>query len=79
MNLQNSDLSNIKSIYHFLKNIDTNEKMMLISMLSSKGTVSPKKSDFFECFGKLETKESADKLVSEIYNSRQFIEKEIAL
>lgn len=65
--------------FMLLKNLDTHAKLVLISKLSESMMNNSNEKVFYDCYGKLDTKESADDLIQNIQNSRQFYRDNITL
>lgn len=76
-----TNVPNIDNYYNLMKSLPIIEKLELINKISTsiKEDLKHKENKFYKCFGKLETEKSADELVNDIYNSRNFIEKDIEL
>lgn len=75
-NVLNSD-----NYYILLKSLPVKEKLELINRISIsiKDDLDKKDNKFYNCFGKLNTNQSADELIDNIYKSRYFSNKEIVL
>jgi len=76
-----TNVSNYESYYSLLKNLPITDKLDLINKISIsiKEDLSKTENKFFNCFGKLNTKKSADELIDDIYNSRNFTDRNIIL
>lgn len=64
----------IEGYLRLLSNLSVNNKLELISRLtiSIKTDISERKSSFYKAFGAWESKQSADDIIDEIYQSRTF-------
>lgn len=64
----------IEGYLRLLSNLSPNNKLELISRLtiSIKTDISERKSSFYKAFGAWESKQSADDIIDEIYQSRTF-------
>jgi hypothetical protein len=71
---------NLSAYITLLKHLDYAQKQEIISYLSN--SLSDKKENekcFFNCFGKLDTRESAEELIDMIEKSRNFKNRDIQL
>jgi hypothetical protein len=66
-------------MYQFLKNLDLEDRMLLISKLANSESNKTDHSAFFDNYGKLETDENADEIIDTIYSSRKYNDKNITL
>ena len=68
------EANKINSYFMLLKNLDTTQKLTLISELSNSilEDQEEKEKKFYSLCGKLDTKKSADELINDIRGSRYF-------
>lgn len=69
----------LNNYYGLLNNLDSESKLELIIKLSNSLMKKNKKNNLDVLFGAFKTKKSADEIISDIKNSRNFKRKTIAL
>ncbi len=76
-----TNVLNNDNYYILLKNLPIKEKLELINKISIsiKDDLNKEDNKFYKCCGKLNTQQSADELIDNIYKSRHFSNKEIVL
>lgn len=71
---------NIDNYFMLIKNLDNTDKLKLIAKITESILENNNNEDIIiKCFGKVETEESAEELINNIYNARSFRDKDLSL
>lgn len=70
----------VDNYFLLIKNLDNKSKLKLISKISDSILENDSNEEnIVNCFGKLDSKESADEIIENIYSSRTFEDRDISL